>query len=105
MHLILFITIEKWWKKTIAILFIAVLAAGSVFAGFSGSASVSAGYNFETKDWGFFGNDTGVKLDVELGSAVAEKAGEGKVYASIKASLAVDAVTTSWDEIKPDTYW
>ena len=92
-------------KKTIAILLVAVLAAGSVFAGFSGSASVSAGYNFETKDWGFFGNGTGVKLDVELGSAVAEKAGEGKVYASIKASLAVDAVTTSWDEIKPDTYW
>ena len=92
-------------KKTIAILLVAVLAAGSVFVGFSGSASVSAGYNFETKDWGFFGNDTGVKLDVELGSAVAEKAGEGKVYASIKASLAVDAVTTSWSEIKPDTYW
>ena len=92
-------------KKTIAILLVAVLAAGSVFAGFSGSASVSAGYNFETKDWGFFGNDTGVKLDFELGSAVAEKAGEGKVYASIKASLAVDAVTTSWSEIKPDTYW
>ena len=74
-------------KKTIAILLVAVLAAGSVFAGFSGSASVKAGYDLQNKEYGFFENGTNVKLNLELGTQVAEEAGEGDVYASIKATL------------------
>ena len=74
-------------KKTIAILLVAVLAAGSVFAGFSGSASVNAGYDLQNKEYGFFKNGTNVKFDVSLGKEDAEKVAEGEVYASIKASL------------------
>ena len=74
-------------KKTIAILLVAVLAAGSVFAGFSGSASVKAGYDLQNKEYGFFKNGTNVKFDLSLGKEDAEKVAEGEVYASIKASL------------------
>ncbi len=74
-------------KKTIAILLVAVLAAGSVFAGFSGSASVKAGYNLQTKEYGFFSNGTNAKFDIDLSNSTAEKVAEGEVYASIKATL------------------
>ena len=37
-------------KKTIAILLVAVLAAGSLFAGLSGEASVKAGVDLEKKN-------------------------------------------------------
>ena len=84
-------------KKTIAILLVAVLAAGSVFAGFSGSASVKAGYNFETGDYGFFSNGTNAKINVDLDNQVGEKAGEGDVYASIKATLAVKVINNTFD--------
>ncbi|MDD7452154.1 MAG: hypothetical protein PUK76_14025, partial [Treponema sp.] len=84
-------------KKTIAILLVAVLAAGSVFAGFSGSASVSAGYNFETGDYGFFSNGNNVKVDIDLDTQSADKAAEGEVYASIKATFAVKAINNTFD--------
>ena len=54
-------------KKTIAILLVAVLAAGSLFAGLSGEASVTAGVNLDTKEWGFLGNVKNIKFDLSLG--------------------------------------
>ena len=75
-------------KKTIAILLVAVLAVSSVFAGFSGKATVGLGYNWETKDYGF-SNGTGFDVDVDLETAEADKVAEGDIYAGIKATMGV----------------
>ena len=75
-------------KKTSAILLVAVLAASSVFAGFSGKATVGLGYNWETKDYGFT-NGTGFDVDVDLATAEADKVAEGDIYAGIKATMGV----------------
>ncbi|MDD7255600.1 hypothetical protein, partial [Bullifex porci] len=74
-------------KKTIAILLVAVLAAGSLFAGLSGEASVTAGVDLDKEEWGFLGNGTNVKFDLSLGKEDVANVAEGEVYASIKASL------------------
>ena len=75
-------------KKTIAILLVAVLAVSSVFAGFSGKATVGLGYNWETKEYGF-SNGTGFDVDVDLATAEADKVAEGDIYAGIKATMSV----------------
>ena len=80
-----------------AILLVAVLAAGPIFAGFSGSASVSAGYNFQTGEYGFFENGNTVKININLDTQSAEKVAEGEVYASIKATFAVKAINNTFD--------
>ena len=79
-------------KKTIAILLVAIMAVGSAFAAFSGSAQVGVGANFDTGDWGFIGNETKVTLDVDLATASAEDVSEGNIYASIKGSLGLTLV-------------
>lgn len=79
-------------KKIFSILLVAALAVSTVFAAFTGSASVSAGYNFETGDYGFLDNDSSFDLNVDLSTASAEAVAEGDVYASIKASLAIKVV-------------
>ena len=45
-------------KKGIIVLLITVLAAGMVFADFSGSASINFGYNLDGKGWGFTNKKT-----------------------------------------------
>ena len=74
-------------KKTIAILLVAIMAVGSAFATFSGSAQVGVGANFDNGDWGFIGNSTNVKFDVELATENVENVSEGDIYASVKASF------------------
>ena len=74
-------------KKTIAILLVAIMAVGSAFAAFSGSAQVGVGANFDNGDWGFIGNSTSVKFDVELATENVENVSEGDIYASVKASF------------------
>ena len=76
-------------KKTIAILLVAIMAVGSVFAGFSGKASVGFGGNLDNGNFGFIDQSTNAKIDLELATANAENAGDGDIYASVKASLAV----------------
>ena len=76
-------------KKTIAILLVAILAVGSVFAAFSGKASVGFGGNLDNGNFGFIDQSTNAKIDLELATANAENVGEGDIYASIKASLVV----------------
>ncbi|MDY4067102.1 hypothetical protein, partial [Bullifex sp.] len=75
-------------KKTIAILLVAVLAVSSVFAGFSGKATVGLGYNWETKEYGF-SNGTGFDVNVDLSTAEAGNVAEGDIYAGIKATMGV----------------
>ena len=98
-------------KKTIAILLVAVLAVSSVFAGFSGKATVGLGYNWETKEYGF-SNGTGFDVDVDLATAEADKLAEGDIYAGIKATMGVkvanralnDKGTGLWDSADKNTY-
>ena len=80
-------------KKTIAILLVAILAVGSAFAAFSGSAQVGVGANFDSGEWGFIGNETKVTFDVDLATMNAEDVSEGDVYASIKGSLGLRLVS------------
>ena len=80
-------------KKTIAILLVAIMAVGSAFAAFSGSAQVGVGANFDTGDWGFIGNETKVTFDVDLATMNAEDVSEGDIYASIKGSLGLRFVS------------
>ena len=74
-------------KKTIAILLVAIMAVGSAFAAFSGSAQVGVGANFDNGDWGFIGNSTSVTFDVDLATADVESISEGDIYASVKATF------------------
>ena len=80
-------------KKTIAILLVAIMAVGSAFAAFSGSAQVGVGANFDNGDWGFIGNETKVTFDVDLATMNAEDVSEGDIYASIKGSLGLRFVS------------
>ena len=79
-------------KKILSIALVALLAVSSVFAAdFSGSASINFGYDFESKDWGFANaNSTKIDIKAEIASGSADKAGEGEIYAGIKAAFAVD---------------
>ena len=74
-------------KKISAVLLIAVLAGGLVFAGFSGSATIGLGANFDNGQYGFIDKGTNVQFNVDLATASGEAIGEGKIYAEIKGSL------------------
>ena len=74
-------------KKTIAILLVAIMAVGSVFAAVTGEASLGAGLNFDNGNYGFIDSGAKVKIDVDLATADAEAIAEGDVYASVKASF------------------
>ena len=76
-------------KKTIAILLVAIMAVGSVFAAFSGEASLGFGGNLDNGNFGFIDSSAKVKFDVDLATATAEQIADGDVYASIKATLGV----------------
>ena len=79
-------------KKILSIALVALLAVSSVFAAdFSGSASINFGYDFGTKAWGFE-NENSTKIDIKasIASGSVDKAGEGEIYAGIKAAFAVD---------------
>ena len=78
-------------RKILSILLVAVLAAGTTFAAFSGEASLGFGGNLDTGKFGFIDQAAKVKVDVDLATASAEEIAEGEVYASIKATLAIKA--------------
>ena len=80
-------------KKTIAILLVAIMAVGSVFAAFSGEASLGFGGNLDNGNYGFIDSAANVKIDVDLATADAEAIADGEVYASIKASLGLKLTT------------
>ncbi len=76
-------------KKILTVLTIVALVASSAFAGFSGEASVTAGANLDNGNFGFLDNGNNVKFSVDLSTAEGSAQGEGDIYASIKASLAI----------------
>ena len=73
-------------KKILSIALVALLAASTVFAGFSGNAKVALGYDTTSKDYGFK-NSNSFDVNVDLATAEAETKGEGDVYVGIKASV------------------
>ena len=72
-------------KKTLAILLIAILAAGSMFAALTGDASVTFGAPLDGST-PKFDNTTSTKVTVVLEESSAEKVGEGDIYAEVKAT-------------------
>ncbi len=88
-------------KKILSVALVALLAASTVFAAVSGSATAGFGYNFDTKDYGFIGNDKNVKFDFELATASVDKQAEGDVYAAIKASFGIVALSNQKDGVDP----
>ena len=93
-------------KKTIAILLVAIMAVGSVFAAVTGEASLGAGLNFDNGNYGFIDSGAKVKIDVDLATADAEAIAEGDVYASVKASfgLKVYSGEKNIDEMEDPTF-
>ncbi|MDY4609721.1 MAG: hypothetical protein SPD11_03775 [Sphaerochaetaceae bacterium] len=74
-------------KKISAVLLIAVLASGLVFAGFSGNAEVRFGGDLDKGTFGFIKESTNVTFNMDVLTAVGEAKGEGDIYAEIKGSL------------------
>ena len=81
-------------KKILSIALVALLAASTVFAGFTGKASVGLGYNFQDESYGM-SNATETKVTFEATKETAGADGEGSVFAGIKASF-----TMKQDEVK-----
>ena len=81
-------------KKILSIALVALLAASTVFAGFTGKASVGLGYNFQDESYGM-SNATETKVTFEATTETAGAEGEGSVFAGIKASF-----TMKQDEVK-----
>ena len=90
-------------KKTIAILLVAILAVSSVFAGFSGKASIGFGGNLDNGEFGFIDKSAKVNFDIDLATATAEQIADGDVYASIKATFGLKLLTgeKKYDEGDP----
>ena len=92
-------------KKTIAIFLVAIMAVGSVFATFSGEASIGFGGNLDNGNFGFIDTGAKVKVDFDLSTASVDTtptetvAEDGTVtpapsiYAAVKGSLGVKLFT------------
>ena len=80
-------------KKTIAILLVAIMAVGSVFAAFTGEASIGFGGNLDNGNFGFIDKAAKVNFDIDLATASAEQIADGDIYASIKASFGLKLTT------------
>ncbi len=79
-------------KKILSIALVAALLVSSVFAvSFSGDATLSLGYDLDTKDYGFKnGTSTTLKFGFELGSGDGASAGEGDLRAEIEGTFKVE---------------
>ena len=89
-------------KKIISIALVALFVASTVFAGFSGDASLSLGYNFKNGSYGF-SNANSVNVNLDLSSETAEAVGEGEVVAGIKATFSVKVANK--EGTKGDPIW
>ncbi len=74
-------------KKISAVLLIAVLAGGLVFAGISGNAELGFGGNLDTHEFGFITKSTNVTFNIDLATADAAAKADGDVYAEINGSV------------------
>ena len=77
-------------KKILSIALVALLVASTAFAGFSGKAKLSLGYDTESESYGFK-NGQDFSVDLDVASETAEAAGEGEVFAGVKATLSLKA--------------
>ena len=77
-------------KKILTIALVALLAASTAFAGLSGKATISLGYDTKSGSYGF-SNGKGFSLDLDLASETAENVAEGDVYAGVKATMTLKA--------------
>ena len=77
-------------KKTLSIALVALLVASTAFAGFSGKAKLSLGYDTESESYGF-SNGQEFSVDLDVASETAEAKGEGEVFAGVKATLSLKA--------------
>ena len=75
-------------KKILTIALVALLAAGSVFAGLSGQAKLNLGYNSKTGAYGF-SNGKSFSLALDIAEETNEAVAEGDVHAGVKATMAV----------------
>ena len=80
------LAIEEKMKKILSIALVALLTASTVFAGISGNASVSLGFDTTSKVYGM-SNGKSIGADIELAAETAEKVAEGDIYAGIKATM------------------
>ena len=78
-------------KKILSIALVALLVASTAFAGFSGKAKLSLGYDTESESYGF-SNGQEFSVDLDVASETAEAKGEGEVFAGVKATLSLKAV-------------
>lgn len=79
-------------KKILSIALVAALLVSSVFAAsFTGDATLSLGYDLDTKEYGFAnGKSTTLKFGFELGSGDGASAGEGDLRAEIAGAFKVE---------------
>ena len=77
-------------KKILSIALVALLVASTAFAGFSGKASLSLGYDTESESYGF-SNGKQFSVDLDVASETAEAVGEGEIFAGVKATLSLKA--------------
>ena len=77
-------------KKILSIALVALLVASTAFAGFSGKAKLSLGYDTESESYGF-SNGQEFSVDLDVASETAEAKGEGEVFAGVKATLSLKA--------------
>ena len=86
-------------KKILSIALVALLVASTAFAGFSGKAKLSLGYNTETESYGF-SNGQEFSVDLDVASETAEAKGEGEVFAGVKATLSLKAADITAEDVK-----
>ncbi|MBO5770464.1 MAG: hypothetical protein J6R23_04365 [Spirochaetales bacterium] len=87
-------------KKILSIALVALLAVSSAFAGFSGTAKINLGANFETGAWGFANSTELGKLAFTWQSGEGASANEGAIYAGIKGSFSIkseNGKAASWN--------
>lgn len=75
-------------KKFSAVLLVLALVGGALFASFTGNASVSLGVDLDKETYGF-ANGTSLTGDLTFLELLVDKAGEGDIYAEIKAELSL----------------
>ncbi len=85
-------------KKILTIALVALLAAGSVFAGLSGYSNLGFGYNSASGKFGF-NPASALSVDIDVATADGSNVGEGDIYAGIDGSVTLRLVDTANDEI------
>ena len=86
-------------KKILSIALVALLVASTAFAGFSGKAKLSLGYDTESESYGFK-NGQDFSVDLDVASETAEAKGEGEVFAGVKATLSLKAADITAEDVK-----